>query len=92
MPAVIEEIAFRGFIQSALERFVGAREAPFIQAALFSVLHLLPLMFIRHFLMGLCFGLMRPGTPWCCCKSYGIFDRGSSARCKMAQLNCFLRH
>ena len=59
MPAVFEELAFRGVIQSALERVVERREAWLIQAALFSVLHLTPLAFPSHFLMGLCFGYMR---------------------------------
>lgn len=59
MPAVFEEIAFRGVIQSALERVLNARDAWLIQAALFSVLHLSPLVFPSHFVMGLCFGYMR---------------------------------
>jgi membrane protease YdiL (CAAX protease family) len=59
LPAVLEEIAFRGVIQSSLERMLNARDAWLIQAALFSVLHLHPLMFPSHFLMGLCFGYMR---------------------------------
>ena len=59
MPAVFEELAFRGVIQSSLERLFNARDAWLIQAALFSVLHLSPLMFPSHFLMGLCFGYMR---------------------------------
>ena len=58
-PAVFEEIAFRGVIQSSLERMLNARDAWLIQAGLFSVLHLAPLMFPSHFLMGLCFGYMR---------------------------------
>jgi membrane protease YdiL (CAAX protease family) len=59
MPAVVEEVAFRGVIQSSLERVLNARDAWLIQAALFSVIHLSPLMFPSHFLMGLCFGYMR---------------------------------
>jgi membrane protease YdiL (CAAX protease family) len=59
MPAVFEELAFRGVIQSSLERVLNARDAWLIQAALFSVLHLSPLIFPSHFLMGLCFGYMR---------------------------------
>jgi membrane protease YdiL (CAAX protease family) len=59
MPAVFEELAFRGVIQSGLERVFNARDAWLIQAALFSVLHLSPLMFPSHFLMGLCFGYLR---------------------------------
>lgn len=59
MPAIFEELAFRGVIQSALERVLGGREAWIIQAALFSVLHLSPIIFVSHFVMGLCFGYMR---------------------------------
>jgi len=59
MPAVFEELAFRGVIQSSLERVLNARDAWLIQAALFSVLHLSPLAFPSHFAMGLCFGYMR---------------------------------
>lgn len=58
-PAVFEELAFRGVIQSNLERVLGRREAWLIQAAFFSVLHLTPLAFPSHFVMGLCFGYMR---------------------------------
>src|SRR6185503_5812203 len=59
MPAIFEELAFRGVIQSSLERIFNARDAWLIQAALFSVLHLSPLAFPSHFLMGLVFGYMR---------------------------------
>lgn len=59
MPAIFEELAFRGVIQSTLEHVVNDREAWLIQAALFSVLHLLPIIFPSHFLMGLCFGYIR---------------------------------
>jgi len=59
LPAVIEELAFRGVIQSSLEHIVSGRDAWLIQAALFSVLHLLPIVFPSHFIMGLCFGYMR---------------------------------
>lgn len=59
MPAVFEELAFRGVIQSSLERIFNARDAWLIQAALFSLLHLSPIVFLSHFAMGLCFGLIR---------------------------------
>ena len=59
MPAVFEELAFRGVIQSTLEHVFDKREAWLIQAALFSVLHLLPMAFPSHFLMGLSFGCLR---------------------------------
>lgn len=59
LPAVTEELAFRGVIQARLERVMTFREAWFIQAALFSVIHLSPLMFPSHFVMGLCLGWLR---------------------------------
>jgi membrane protease YdiL (CAAX protease family) len=59
MPAVFEELGFRGVIQSSLERIFNARDAWLIQAALFSLLHLSPLVFPSHFAMGLAFGWMR---------------------------------
>lgn len=62
MPAIFEELAFRGVIQSGLERVLDEREALVIQAALFSVLHLTPLIFASHFLIGLCFGYVRRRT------------------------------
>ena len=62
MPGIVEEIAFRGVIQSVLERTVNARDAWLIQAALFSVLHLSPMMFPSHFVMGLVFGYVRLRT------------------------------
>jgi len=62
MPALFEELAFRGVIQSNLENILGPRDALIIQAALFSVLHLSPLIFPSHFAMGLFFGWMRTRT------------------------------
>lgn len=59
MPAVFEELAFRGVIYAALGRVFAARESWLIQAALFSVLHLMPIAFPSHFLMGLFFGWLR---------------------------------
>ena len=61
-PAVIEEIAFRGIIFERLSRVLGEREAWLVQAALFSVLHLSPVIFPTHFAMGLIFGWLRMRT------------------------------
>src|SRR4030095_10009264 len=57
-PAIFEELAFRGVIQSSLEHVFDARDAWIVQASLFGVLHLLPASFPSHFLMGLCFGYL----------------------------------
>lgn len=62
MPGIFEELGFRGVIQSVLERTVDAREAWLIQAALFSVLHLSPIIFPSHFVMGLVLGFLRMRT------------------------------
>jgi uncharacterized protein len=59
LPGIVEELAFRGVIQSSLGRVCGEHQAWIAQAALFSVLHLLPIAFPSHFIMGLCFGYMR---------------------------------
>lgn len=61
-PGVFEELAFRGVIQGRLERVLGTRDALVLQAAMFSVLHLNPLVFASHFAMGLMFGHLRRST------------------------------
>jgi membrane protease YdiL (CAAX protease family) len=61
-PAVFEELAFRGVLQGGLRRIVSTRDALLLQAALFSVLHLSPVIFLSHFLMGLAFGWVRERT------------------------------
>src|SRR5690606_26723575 len=53
VPAVLEEVAFRGIIQRRLHLVLGEREGWLVQAALFSVLHLSPVIFLTHFAMGL---------------------------------------
>lgn len=61
-PAVFEEIAFRGIIYQRLERVGGSTEALVLQAAMFSILHLLPAIFISHFIIGLVLGWLRQRT------------------------------
>ena len=58
-PAFVEEVAFRGIIQGSLEQVFNRRDAWLIQGALFGLLHLSPLVFPSHLLMGLCFGFLR---------------------------------
>ncbi|HEY6620606.1 MAG TPA: CPBP family intramembrane glutamic endopeptidase [Steroidobacteraceae bacterium] len=58
-PAIVEEVAFRGIIQGSLEHVFSRRDAWLIQGALFGLLHLSPLVFPSHVLMGLCFGFLR---------------------------------
>ena len=61
-PGVMEEIAFRGIILTKLSRILSRRESLVIQAALFSVLHLSPAIFVSHFVMGLLLGWVRLRT------------------------------
>lgn len=61
-PAILEEIAFRGIIYQKLKEFFSTKEALFIQAACFSVLHLIPSIFISHLIMGLYLGWLRERT------------------------------
>jgi membrane protease YdiL (CAAX protease family) len=58
-PGIIEEIAFRGILQTRLSQILSKREAILIQAALFSVLHLSPAIFVSHFVIGLILGWVR---------------------------------
>ncbi len=59
VPSVLEEIAFRGLIMGRLEQAMGSGEALVVQAAMFSVLHLNPLIFPSHFVVGLLLGVIR---------------------------------
>jgi membrane protease YdiL (CAAX protease family) len=61
-PAVFEELAFRGVIFERLLRVGSPSEAIAMQAILFSVLHLSPVIFISHFVLGLAFGWLRAHT------------------------------
>ncbi len=62
LPGVFEELAFRGVIMSRLQRIGSPAEAILLQAILFSVLHMLPAIFISHFFFGLCLGVLRRKT------------------------------
>jgi uncharacterized protein len=57
--SIVEEVAFRGVMQGSLEQVFIRRDAWLIQGALFGLLHLSPLVFPSHMLMGLCFGFLR---------------------------------
>lgn len=61
-PGFFEELAFRGVIQTNFEKIMSVNEALVIQAALFSILHLNPVIFISHFIMGLFLGWIRNKT------------------------------
>lgn len=61
-PGIVEELAFRGVIYTKLKETFAIREAMIIQAACFSILHLLPTIFISHFVMGFFLGWVREKT------------------------------
>jgi membrane protease YdiL (CAAX protease family) len=61
-PGIFEEIAFRGILQTRLNRILSWKEALFIQAALFSILHLSVMILVSHFMMGLLLGWVRLRT------------------------------
>jgi hypothetical protein len=59
MPAVFEEIAFRGVILTSLSRVMGSAEAAVVSALLFMVLHLSVPSFPNLFLLGLALAYLR---------------------------------
>lgn len=59
VPGVFEEVAFRGLIYDGLRPILGPRDALVVQAMAFAVLHLAPLIFVSHFLIGLGLGMLR---------------------------------
>lgn len=61
-PAIVEETAFRGVMMERLDRVASTREALLIQASLFAVLHLSPVVFPSHFVIGLLLGWLRLRT------------------------------
>jgi len=59
LPGIFEELAFRGYIMMRLEKVGSEKEALILQAAMFSILHMLPAVFISHFVIGLILGMVR---------------------------------
>ena len=53
---VVEEIFFRGFLQSALKKSFGGRYAVIMSAALFSAVHIDIFAFLQIFILGLLLG------------------------------------
>ena len=59
LPAIAEEVLFRGVIQGTIERWVGSGlAAVVITSLLFSALHLQFFTFFPRFLLGIVFGLL----------------------------------
>lgn len=62
VPGIFEELAFRGIIQGALMKNMGAIEAIIVSAFMFMLLHLTVLSFPFLFLMGIILGYFRYKT------------------------------
>jgi membrane protease YdiL (CAAX protease family) len=61
-PAVLEELALRGYVMARLAPLLSPTEVLLVQAALFSVMHFLPAIFPSHFVIGVVLGLLRQRT------------------------------
>jgi len=61
-PGVLEELVFRGYVMSRLDRLLSAHETLLVQAALFSMLHFRVAILPSHFIFGLVFGVLRRRT------------------------------
>jgi membrane protease YdiL (CAAX protease family) len=59
---IAEEVLFRGVIQPKLGQLIKEKDALIVQAALFSALHLSPVILVTHFILGLAFGWLRLRT------------------------------
>jgi len=75
-PAIFEEFAFRGVIQERLGLVMQPRDTLIVQAAMFSVLHMLPLIFVSHFVLGLALGWLRlrTGSLLPCMLVHGLWN------------------
>ncbi|HYD49103.1 MAG TPA: CPBP family intramembrane glutamic endopeptidase [Terriglobales bacterium] len=82
VPALIEELAFRGLIQTSLERVFNINEAWYLQAALFGVVHLLPLTFFSHAVLGLWLGWLRikSGSLYPCFVAHALWNAAMISR------------
>ena len=58
LPAVCEELAFRGFILTGLTRRLGTRKAILVSSLLFAIAHLNAFQFLPTFILGLVLGLL----------------------------------
>ncbi|MBU1239576.1 CPBP family intramembrane metalloprotease [Myxococcota bacterium] len=58
-PALFEELTFRGLIFEKLSMVGTQREAIILSSLLFSIIHLMPAVFISHFIIGLAFCNLR---------------------------------
>lgn len=59
MPAIFEELAFRGVMTSSLQPVLGRRDTLFVVALLFAIIHLNPFGFVHLFVAGVALGILR---------------------------------
>lgn len=66
IPAFVEEMFFRGWIQTSLSRHINPHLAVIVTAVTFSALHFQPLAFLPRAAFGLIYGyiLLRSGSLW----------------------------
>jgi len=62
VPGICEEVAFRGLIQSGIQRTYGTKAGIIITSLLFAVIHLSPWNFLALIAMGLFLGILREKT------------------------------
>lgn len=62
LPPIAEELAFRGFLLTRLTRVIGARDALLLQAAVFAIVHISPVILPSHFAIGLALGIAAQRT------------------------------
>lgn len=59
---VVEEIYFRGYLFQKLRLVLKPREAIILQGLLFGIIHLSPIAYLSHTMMGILFGFLRYRT------------------------------
>lgn len=77
-PAIIEELAFRGVIFSALRRALGPWETVFVGGFMFAALHVMPLALPIHVTAGIILGWVRlkSGSLYPCMLLHGLYNGG----------------
>lgn len=75
-PPVMEELAFRGVVLGSLQEVLERRDAVLVSAALFMILHLMPLSFPHLFVMGLLLAYLRlwSGSLYPCMLLHGVHN------------------
>lgn len=76
IPAVVEELAFRGVVLTGLRAVFKDRLAVAVSAMMFAILHLTPLSFPHLLLLGVLLGAarLRTGSVWPCVAIHGVYN------------------